>query len=150
MAEDNVAEVTEEEVETAQAPEDVVASSRRRLHKTITGTEVHITVVNGNNGEQVYDFDLLPDDIKVKLGPFAVSHKLGDAAAGKSGTVAEEAIEKVWLGMMDNDWSVRAPATPKVSIKAVADNFVNLDASEQEAAKALLVSLGIKIPGVTE
>ena len=130
--------------------EEKETTSRRRLLKEIDGTAIKITAIGGNNGEQTFDFASLPAEIQAALGPFGLSHKLGDAAAGKQGSDAEEAIQKVFDGLMAGDWSVRAPAAPKVSVKAVADNFTNLDAAEQEAAKALLTSLGIKIPGVTD
>ena len=139
-----------DEQATDNGTEAAPTTSRRRLMKSIEGTAIKISVVGGNSGEVTYDFATLPAEIQAKFGPFGLSHKLGDAAAGKAGPDAEEAIGRVWDGLMAGDWSVRAPAAPKVSIKAVADNFTNLDAGEQEAAKALLTSLGIKIPGVTE
>ena len=140
MADEN-AQATEETTETP--------SSRRKLIKEIKDTAIVISVVGGNEGEKTFDFLELPEAIQEKLGPFGLNHKLGDAAAGKSGVEAEEAIQRVWEGLMSGDWSVRAPAAPKVSLKAVADNFSNLDEGEQEAAKALLASLGMKIPGIT-
>jgi hypothetical protein len=84
------------------------------------------------------------------LARLALGHKLGDAAAGKEGAEAEEAIEKVFEGLKSGDWSVRAPAGPRVSIKALAENVSKLDPASQEAAKALLTSLGVKIPGFNE
>jgi len=141
MADENAATETQE----APAP-----SSRRKLLKSIDDTAVVINVLGGSRGEVQYDFLELPDEIQEKLGPFGLNHKLGDAAAGKSGAEAEEAIQRVWEGLKSGDWSVRAPAAPKVSLKAVSDNYSNLDDSEKEAAKELLKSLGMKIPGITE
>jgi hypothetical protein len=97
-----------------------------------------------------FDFTDLPEDIQEKFGPFGAGHKLGDAAAGKSGTEAEEAISRVWDGLMEGDWSVRAPAAPKVSLKAIVDNYEMLTDAEKKTAKDLLSSLGMKIPGITE
>lgn len=132
--------------ETVEAPK----TSRKKLEKLIEGTEIKITSLGGNEGQMTFDFLDLPEDIQEKLGPFGLGHKLGDAAAGKRGSEAEEAIQRVWGGLMAGDWSVRAPAAPKVSVKAIADNYEKLSEEEQEAAKALLSGLGIKIPGVTE
>lgn len=110
---------------------------------------VKITVKDGERGEMVFDFSLLPADIQAKLGPFGMGHKLGDSAAGKQAKDAEDAIMQTWNGMMEGKWTIRVPAAPKVSVKEVASNFQNLDEKEQKKAKALLESLGLKIPGVT-
>jgi hypothetical protein len=122
----------------------------KKLAKEIEGTIVQITAAGGTKGQMLFDFNELPADIQAKLGPFGLGHKLGDAAAGKEGAEAEEAIEKVFAGLKSGDWSVRAPAGPRVSIKALADNVSKLDPASQEAAKALLTSLGVKIPGFNE
>jgi len=76
----------------------------RKLMKDLTDEGVvKITAIDGNAGEVAYDFSTLPEDIQAKLGPFGLSHKLGDAAAGKSGADAEESIQKVWDGLMSGD-----------------------------------------------
>lgn len=125
--------------------------SRKKLTKDLTEHPlVKITVKGGNNGEMVFDFSKLPEDIKTQFGPFGLGHKLGDSAAGKSGTEAEEAINRVWDGLMAGDWTVRAPAAPKVSIKEIAENFQNLSDAEQDTARTLLASLGLEIPGITQ
>jgi hypothetical protein len=107
---------------------------------------IKIEAIGGNNGVVEYDFNSLPEDIQAKLGPFGLSHKLGDSAAGKAGADAEESIQKVWEGLMSGDWSVRAPATPKVSVKALVDKMNTLPPEAQEQARALLESLGVAIP----
>jgi len=124
--------------------------SKKRMSKTITGTVVAITVIDGENGTMEFNFNDLPEEIQVKFGPFGLGHKLGDAAAGKKGVDAEEAITKVFDGLMDSNWSVRAPAAPKVSTKVISENFGNLSEDEQAAAKAVLASLGINIPGISK
>jgi hypothetical protein len=121
----------------------------KKLEKKIEGTTVVITAIDGTKGQMAFDFTQLPEAIQAALGPFGLGHKLGDAAAGKSGSDAEEAINKVWDGLVAGDWSVRAPAAPKVSTKVIADNFTNLSEEEQNAARTVLAALGIKIPGIT-
>jgi hypothetical protein len=74
-----------------------------------------------------------------------LSHKLGDAAAGKSGAEAEEAINKVFEGLASGDWTTRAPAAPKLTKKSIAENLGNLDEAGQAAARELLAKLGINI-----
>ena len=99
----------------------------KKLEKTIEDTNVKISVLGGEKGEMVFDFNALPEDIRKTLGPFGLNHKLGDSAAGKEGTDAEDAINRVFEGLMAGDWSVRAPAAPKVSVKELAANYANLD-----------------------
>ena len=120
----------------------------KKLAKEIEGHLVKITVQGGS--EMVFNFDDLPADIQDKLGPFGLGHKLGDAAAGKDGDEAVEAINKVFEGLKGGDWSVRAPAGPRVSVKALADKVSTLDPASQDAARALLTSLGVKIPGFND
>lgn len=121
----------------------------KKLQKKLDGSVITITALGGNAGEMAFDFDSLPQEIKSKLGPFGLSHKLGDAAAGKTGVDAEEAINKVWEGLVGNDWTTRAPAAPKVSTKTISDNLGTLSSDEQLAAIAILQKLGLKIPGIT-
>jgi hypothetical protein len=111
---------------------------------------IQITVLDGEQDLMEFDFNDLPLEIQGKLGPFGLSHKLGDAAAGKSGKEAEEAIIKVFEGLMENNWSVRAPAAPKVSTKTIKDNLSTMSEDEQSAAAAVLKKLGINIPGLTD
>jgi hypothetical protein len=82
----------------------------KKLSKEIEGSVITISVEGGS--PMVFDFAALPKDIRAKLGPFGLSHKLGDAAAGKSGAEAEEAINKVFEGLASGDWTTRAPAAP--------------------------------------
>lgn len=136
--------MSENETETKET------KRQKKLSKEIEGSQVKITVLGGNLGEMAFDFNNLPEEIRTNLGPFGLGHKLGDAAAGKEGLEAEEAINKVWEGLMGGDWTVRAPTGPRVSIKSLADKVTNLDPDSQEAAKALLSSLGVKIPGFND
>ena len=109
---------------------------------------VIITVSDGEKGAMSFPFTKLPEKIRELFGPFGLGHKLGDAAAGRLGKDAESSIGKVWEGLMKGDWSVRAPAAPKISVTEVAANFSKLSPAEQKTAKILLDSLGIKIPGM--
>lgn len=121
----------------------------KKLQKKVDGNVVTINAIEGAKGEMTFDFLSLPTEIQAKLGPFGLGHKLGDAAAGKTGADAEEAITKVWEGLMANDWTTRAPAAPKVSTKTITDNLGTLSSEEQLAAIAILQKLGLKIPGIT-
>lgn len=105
-----------------------------------------LTITEGITGDSfTFDFSALPAGIQANLGPFGLGHKLGDAAAGKSGQEAIDSINKVWDGLMKGDWSVRAPAAEKISKSSLKQNIDNLSAEEQEAARIMLAKLGVKI-----
>jgi hypothetical protein len=114
----------------------------KKLGKEIVGTVVKITEVVTNTAME-FDFTKLPKEIQEKFGPFGLSHKLGDSAAGASGQEAVDSIKKVWDGLMKGDWSVRAPQGEKVSLASVAANLGKLPPAEAAAAKALLEKLGL-------
>jgi hypothetical protein len=117
----------------------------KKLSKKIEGNIVTLTEVTTAQ-ELVYDFAKLPKAIQEKLGPFGTGHKLGDAAAGKEGQEAVDSINKVWDGLMAGDWSVKAPAGEKVSVKSVLDIYSQLGGKEKALAAGLLAKLGIKLP----
>ncbi len=114
----------------------------KKLEKVIEGSIVSLKIV-ALDKELKFDFNDLPEAIRDKFGPFGLGHKLGDAAAGKDAEEIEASVVKVWEGLEKGDWSVRAPAGPKVSKKAITDGIANLDPEEADAAKALLAKLGI-------
>ena len=116
--------------------------AKRKLEKTIEGTDLPVKELE--TGEEMKnDFASLPKEIQAKLGPYGLCQKIGDAAAGKSGQVAVDSMNKVWEGLMANNWSVRAPAAPKLSKKDLLENLGKLAPKEQSVAKALLEKLGI-------
>lgn len=134
-----------EVVEGAEVAAEAAAKRPKKLTKGIEGTQVIITVIGGEKGEMRFDASALPEQIQKNLVPFGLGHKLGDAAAGVSGKDAEEAITKVWDGLVAGNWSVRAPAAPKVSVGEIKNNLGNLSEEEQEAARALMAKLGINL-----
>jgi hypothetical protein len=116
----------------------------KKLTKEISGGIVKITEGTTSTA-LVFDFSTLPAEIQTKLGPFGLGHKLGDAAAGKEGQEAVDSINKVWQGLMDNDWSVRAPAGEKISKAEVINKLAAFSPEEQEKARATLKALGITL-----
>ncbi|RPI52900.1 MAG: hypothetical protein EHM49_04950 [Deltaproteobacteria bacterium] len=118
--------------------------AKRKLEKKIEGTVV--TITEGVTGEvRNYDSAKLPKDIQAKFIPFGLGHKEGDAAAGKSGKEALEAMDKVWEGLMAGNWAVRAPAGPKVTKKDLEEKISSMSPADQKAAKALLAKLGLQL-----
>lgn len=115
---------------------------RKKLSKIIDGKVVVIT--EGVTGTVIKgDFNALPKDIQEKLGPYGLSQKLGDAAAGKEGKTAVDSINKVLEGLMKGDWSVRAPAAEKVSKKDILAAYEAMQGKEKEAATVLLKKFGL-------
>jgi len=147
------AALTDEEREAedkalAAAGQPVARKRPKKLDKAIDGTVVKISAIGGVQGEMAFDANDLPAEVQKNLVPFGLGHKLGDAAAGRTGKDAEDAIKKVWEGLLKGDWSVRAPAVAKVSLSEIAKNLEGLGEAEKAAAISLLASMGIKLPGV--
>jgi len=123
--------------------ETAVPKKSKKLAKSIEG---HIlTIIESVTGNVLtYDADTLPEEIQTNLMPFGLSHKLGDAAAGKKGTEAVEAINKVWEGLMAGNWKVRAPASKKISQNDILATYNAMpDGAEKEVFAGLLVKLGV-------
>jgi len=116
----------------------------RKLTKSIEGNV--LTITEAETQETLsFDFSTLPSSIQEKFGPFGMGHKLGDAAAGKHGQDAVDSINKVWEGLMAENWSVRAPAAPKITKKELNNKIAEMDPEEAAAAAALLAKLGVTL-----
>ncbi|MFA5458934.1 MAG: hypothetical protein WC261_15030 [Synergistaceae bacterium] len=122
---------------------------RKKLTKVIEGTVLTITEGITNTVIKV-DFAKLPENIKANLGPYGLSQKLGDAAAGKEGQEAVDSIMKIKEGLEKGDWTVRAPAAEKINKKDIVEKF-NAMAPQQKAVlaanpelKKTLEALGVK------
>lgn len=123
---------------------------KKKLSKDLVtkpGT-VLITVDGGKKGTMKFPFSTLPPEIQKKFGTFGYGHKLGDSAAGRSGIDAENAIIKVNEGLLNGDWSVRAPAAPKINIAELTEKFGKLTPQEQKTAKKFLAGIGLNLPGI--
>lgn len=117
----------------------------KKLVKSIDGTVVTIEAIGGVAGAVQFDTALLSDEMKAILIPFGASHKLGDAAAGRTGEDAEKAIQAVWDGLLKGEMTVRQPAAPKVSISKVKDALAGMSAEDAEKARALMAQMGITL-----
>lgn len=137
----NAEETTTEQGEGGTTKE---VTKTKKLTKVIEGTK--LTITEGvTKAVLVFDFAGLPEEIQAKLGPYGMSQKLGDAAAGKSGQEAVDAINTVFKGLSEGNWTVRAPAGEKISKKEIEGNLAALPEEEKEAARALLERMGIKL-----
>jgi hypothetical protein len=114
----------------------------KKLTKEIVGNILTINELSLPK-EMKFDFAALPLEIQAKLGPFGYASKLGDAAAGKEGQEAVDAIMKVQEGLAKGDWSVRAPAGEKVSKKGIMEKYAALSDKEKKVAEPLLRQLGL-------
>ena len=120
--------------------EDVVKKTKK-LSKVIEGNVLTIAeTVTG--AKLVFDADKLPAGIKANLMPYGLSQKLGDAAAGRSGQDAVDAINKVWDGLSKGDWSTRVPAAEKITKKGIFEKVEAMaEGKEKDLAKKLLEKL---------
>ena len=121
----------------------VAPKKAKKLSKTIAGNV--LTIIESTTGTTMsFDAGLLPENIQANLMPYGMSQKLGDAAAGKKGEEAVNAINKVWDGLMKGDWSVRAPAAEKISKNDIMAQYNAMeDGAEKEVFKGLLGKLGM-------
>jgi hypothetical protein len=124
-----------------------------KLGKKIEGTDVTFSVLTDEGEvfeELTFNFGDLPVAIQSYLGPFGLGHKLGDSAASAATPEDRvEAINRTWSALAAGEWTIRQPAspkekTPRISKKAVAENFATLSAEEQEVARGILEKLGFK------
>jgi len=120
-----------------------VAKKRKKLSKVIAGNV--LTITESITGSVLtFDAATLPTGIQANLMPYGLSQKLGDAAAGKEGKEAVEAINKVWEGLVKGDWSVRAPAAEKITKSSMLDIYNALpEGKEKQVLKGLLVKIGV-------
>lgn len=130
--------------EDVKAPEATEGKKKKKkLSKVVEGSV--ITIVEAVTGTTLkFDVNTLPEAIQTNLKYHGASQKLGDAAAGREGQEAVNAINKVWEGLAKGDWSVRAPAAEKVSIKDLAGKVAAMaDGKDKKMAEELLRKLGI-------
>jgi len=130
-----------EDVKAPEATEE--KKKKKKLSKVVEGSV--ITIVEAVTGTTLkFDVNTLPEAIQTNLKYHGASQKLGDAAAGREGQEAVNAINKVWEGLAKGDWSVRAPAAEKVSIKDLAGKVAAMaDGKDKKMAEELLRKLGI-------
>ena len=121
------------------------AKRPKKLSKTFEGNVLVIT--EGITGKVLkFDVAKLNETVQNFLIKHGASQKVGDAAAGREGEEAVEAMTKVWEALLKGDVTVRMPAAEKVSKKSLADKVSAMpDGKEKEAAKALLAKLGITV-----
>lgn len=120
-----------------------VQKKTKKLSKGVEGSVITIKeAITGT--ELMFDVNELPEAIQTNLKYHGGLQKLGDAAAGKEGQEAVDSINKVWEGLLKGDWTVRAPAAEKVSLKDLAGKVAAMaDGAEKNAAEELLRKLGI-------
>lgn len=113
----------------------------KKLSKLIEGNILTITEsVTGN--VMTFDAATLPRQIQSNLMPYGLSQKLGDAAAGREGQEAVDAINRVFAGLVNGDWSTRVPAAEKVTKKGLESKVDGMaEGDEKNAYKALLAKL---------
>jgi len=129
--------------EDTEVTEVTKVKKAKKLSKSIAGNV--LTIVESTTGTTMtFDAGTLPTAIQDNLMPYGLSQKLGDAAAGKKGKEACDAINKVWDGLAKGDWSVRAPAAEKISKNDILATYNAMpDGKEKVVFKGLLEKLGV-------
>jgi len=115
---------------------------KKKLSKKLEGNV--LTIIEAVSGTTlVFDAGKLPAAIQANLMPYGLSQKLGDAAAGRKGKDAVDAINKVWEGLSKGDWTTRVPAAEKITPKSIADKVEAMaDGPEKKKARELMIKLG--------
>jgi hypothetical protein len=129
------------DMEVVPAPEHT--KKKRKLAKTIEGNVLTITE-SATGTVMTFDAGKLPETIQANLMPYGLSQKLGDAAAGKAGKTAVDAINAVWDGLALGNWKVRAPAAEKISKNDIMATYTAMpEGKEKIVFKGLLEKLGV-------
>lgn len=140
VVEETVVEEVEVKMEDVNPPK---KTRKRKLTKSIDGNILTITEATTEK-EMKFDFTTLPEEIQALFGPYGLSQKLGDSAAGKKGEEAVASIMKVWEGLMAGNWTVRAPAAEKITKKSILSKFNEMpEGQEKDITSELLKKLGI-------
>ena len=130
--------------ETAENQEEGKKKKQKVMEKTITTDSLTIKILGTDFNLEAKHADL-PENVQALLPSIALSHMLGDAAAGKTGQEAADRIQKKWDALMEGNLSIRKPAEKKIALSQVSQNLENL--SEEEAAKvrAAFKLLGVEV-----
>ena len=118
--------------------------SAKKLDKRVDDNGVNITVVSIGEGGY-YNVDELSDDIKRRLMIHGLSQVLGDAAAGRDGQDAKEAIERRWETLKSGEWTAKRAAAPKLSKAELERRLAGLEDDERQAIIDALAKVGISL-----
>ena len=137
-----------DKAKTTTTPEVKESEARLRQRSTmmeLTDDAVKVTIVGGNAGVMTFTHADLPQSVQVKLPSAGLARQLSNAASGKRGAEAEEAMTKLYEAFKKGEWTCRQPAQPKISLSTVQENFKKLSPEEQAVAKQLFEKFGIKL-----
>lgn len=121
-----------------------MATRARKLEKAVDYEKGVVTITVLSTGQAVVaNAAELPKEIAAKLVPLALNHRLGDAAAGKDGEEAFEAISKVWEGLKAGNFTIRTPAQKGLTKSDLKDKLAGLKGDDAKNAAELLKKMGI-------
>jgi len=115
---------------------------KRVMTKKIENGILEITIV-GVKKPIVADPKKLPENVQEMLPVIALSHILGDAAAGKRATEAFEKIKDKWEAMLAGNMTVRRAKAPTIKHSEIIQNYLALAPKDKKNALPLLVALGV-------
>ena len=121
-----------------------VRSKRKRLNRSIEGNVLTFEVIETGDSIE-FDLEECSPEIVDKLTIHGAWQKLGDSAAGKSGSDITEAITKVRDGLYAGDFNVKSEPGSRISKKQISDGLSNMSEAEAENARKVLESMGITL-----
>ena len=118
--------------------------SVKKLNKTPLDDGITIAVVS-TGWEETFKVDELSPDIQRKLMIHGLSQVLGDAAAGRDGEEASEAIQRRWETLKGGEWTAKRAAAPKLSKAELERRLAGLSEDERAAIVDALAKVGINL-----
>jgi len=121
----------------------------RRLKKFFTDEGIgvfQVTMEDDTVSELEINSEELSESVQLKALQHGLLSKIGDAAAGKSGQEAVDAIQRVIDTLIAGNWNTRKEGGGATGWKkAVADKLAAMSDEEREAAIATLAKAGLTL-----
>ena len=123
-----------------------MATRTRKLEKAVDYVKGIVEVKVLSIGKSlVCDVAELPKEILQKLIPLAISHRIGDAAAGRDGDEALASMTKVWEGLKAGDFTIRKAAKKGITKEDLSERMAALSGKDATVAAEIMKKLGIEL-----
>ena len=123
-----------------------MATRTRKLEKAVDYAKGIVEVKVLSIGKSlVCDVAELPKEILKKLIPLAISHRIGDAAAGRDGDEALASMTKVWEGLKAGDFTIRKAAKKGITKEDLSERMAALSGKDATVAAEIMKKLGIEL-----
>ncbi len=133
--------------ETQEIQETPQENKKRKLKMNgeIKDGKFFVSVVDGKEGEMVFDPKEVHPDIKKQLPVIALNHLLRDATGDSRGTECEEKILAKWESLKNGEYSIRnKTAKPKkIDPNEIFEKLKTLNKADRKANYESLKMLGV-------